>query len=116
MIKNYIYHNPKCSKSRKALELIKIHNLDVNIILYLKDTITKGMLKEILKLSGLSARDIIRSSEIQYIENNLDNPDFSEDEILAFIIKYPILLQRPILIFNNNAIIARPPENILKII
>lgn len=116
MIEAKLYHNPKCSKSRKALELIKIHNIDANIVLYLKEALTKDMLEEILNLSNLSARDIIRSNETEYKENNLDNPDLTHDEILDFILKYPKLLQRPIFIFNSNAVIARPPENILKII
>lgn len=111
-----LYHNPKCSKSRKALELLKKHKINIIQRLYLKETLTKDMLEEIISLSKLSARDIIRSSEVEYKENNLDNPNLTQDEILDFIIKYPKLLQRPIFIFNNTAIIARPPEDILKII
>ena len=60
------YHNPKCSKSRKALEIIENHNINTKVILYLKDRLTKSMLKEILDSSGLSARDIIRSNEKEY--------------------------------------------------
>jgi arsenate reductase len=74
------------------------------------------MLKEILDLSGLSVRDIIRSSEREYKENNLDNLNLTKNEILELILKYPKLLQRPVFIFNNRAIIGRPPENVLKII
>ena len=108
------YHNPKCSKSRKALEITQNHNINTKIILYLKDKLTKGMLKEILDSSGLSPRDIIRSNEKEYKENNLDN--LTKDEILELILKHPILLQRPIFVYNNKAIIARPPEDVLKII
>ena len=110
------YHNPKCSKSRKALEIIDTHNINTKTILYLKDKITKSMLKEILDLSGLSVRDIIRSSEREYKENNLDNLNLTKDEILKIILKHPILLQRPVFVFNNKAIIGRPPEDVLKII
>ena len=110
------YHNPKCSKSRKALEIIDTHNINTKVILYLKDKITKSMLKEILDSSGLSVRDIIRSNEIEYKENNLDNPNLTKDEILNLILKHPKLLQRPVFVFNNKAIIGRPPEDVLEII
>ena len=64
----------------------------------------------------LSVRDIIRSNEKEYKENNLDNLNLTLDEILEIIVKHPKLLQRPILVYNNNAIIGRPPEDILRII
>ena len=110
------YHNSKCSKSRKALEIIDAHNINTKIILYLKDKITKSMLNEILDSSGLSIRDIIRSNEKEYRENNLDNLNLTEDELLNLILKHPKLLQRPVFVFNNKAIIGRPPEDVLKII
>jgi len=110
------YHNPQCSKSRKALEIIENQNINTKVILYLKDKLTKSMLKQILDLSGLSVRDIIRSNEKEYKDNNLDNLNLSQDEILELIIKHPKLLQRPVLVYNNQAIIGRPPEDILRII
>ncbi len=110
------YHNPQCSKSRKALEIIENQNINTKVILYLKDKLTKSMLQQILDLSGLSVRDIIRSNEKEYKENNLDNLDLTQDDILELIVKHPKLLQRPVLIYNNKAIIGRPPEDILRII
>ena len=110
------YHNPKCSKSRKALEIIDTHNINTKVIFYLKDKITKSMLKDILDSSGLSIRDIIRSNEKEYKENNIDNLNLTKDELLDLILKYPKLLQRPVFVFNNKAIIGRPPEDVLKII
>ena len=110
------YHNPKCSKSRKALEIIQNQNINTKVILYLKDKLTKDMLREILDFSGLSVRDIIRSNEKEYKENNLDNLKLTKDEILELILKHPIMLQRPVFVFNNKAIIGRPPEDVLKII
>ena len=110
------YHNPQCSKSRQALEIIENQNINTKVILYLKDKLTKSMLKQILDLSGLSVRDIIRSNEKEYKDNNLDNLNLSQDEILELIIKHPKLLQRPVLVYNNQAIIGRPPEDILRII
>ena len=110
------YHNPQCSKSRKALEIIENQNINTKVILYLKDKLTKSMLKQILDLSKLSVIDIIRSNEKEYKDNNLDNLNLSQDEILELIIKHPKLLQRPVLVYNNQAIIWRPPEDILRII
>jgi len=110
------YHNPQCSKSRKALEIIQNQNINTKVILYLEDKLTKSMLKQILDLSKLSVRDIIRSSEKEFKDNNLDNFNLTLDEILDVIVKYPKLLQRPILVYNNNAIIGRPPEDVLRII
>ena len=110
------YHNPKCSKSRKALEIIESRNINTKVILYLKDKLTKSMLKEILDLSGLSARDIIRSNEKEYRENNLDSLDLTKAEILDLILEHPKLLQRPVFVHNNKAVIGRPPEDVLKII
>ena len=74
------------------------------------------MIKEILDLSELSVRDIIRSNEKEYKENNLDNLNLTQDDILNLIVKHPKLLQRPVLVYNNKAIIGRPPEDILRII
>jgi arsenate reductase len=110
------YHNPQCSKSRKALEIIQNQNINTKVILYLKDKLTKSMLKQILDLSQLSVRDIIRSNEKEYKENNLDKLDLTQDDILELIVKHPKLLQRPVLVYNNKAIIGRPPEDILRII
>ena len=110
------YHNPKCSKSRKALEIIESRNINTKVILYLKHKLTKSMLKEILDLSGLSARDIIRSNEKEYRENNLDSLDLTKAEILDLILEHPKLLQRPVFVHNNKAVIGRPPEDVLKII
>lgn len=111
-----LYHNPKCSKSKKALEILQNYNIQVKIILYLEEKLTKTMLNEIIDLSDLTVRDIIRSNEREYKDNNLDNNTLTHDEILQYILKFPKLLQRPIFVSNNKAIIARPPENILKII
>ncbi len=110
------YHNPQCSKSRKALEIIQNQNINTKVILYLEDKLTKSMLKQILDLSKLSVRDIIRSNEKEFKDNNLDNFNLTLDQILDVIVKHPKLLQRPILVYNNNAIIGRPPEDVLRII
>ncbi len=77
---------------------------------------SKIKLSEIIDISALPIRYFIRNNEPEYIENDLDNPALTDDELLNFIIKFPKILQRPIIKHNNKVIIARPPENILNIL
>ena len=111
-----IYHNPKCSKSRKALEIIKSKNIDPTIILYLVNKLTKAEVKNLITKLGLSVRDILRTEEDQYKKNNLKNENLSDDKLIELLIKFPKLLQRLIIVKNNKAAIGRPPENILNIL
>ena len=111
-----IYHNPKCSKSRKALEIIKSKNIEPIIILYLVNKLSKTEVKKLLSKLELSIRDILRTGEDEYKNNNLKNEKLSDDKLIEFLIKFPKLLQRPIVVKNNKAVIGRPPENILDIL
>ena len=108
-----IYHNPKCSKSRKALEIIKSKNIEPTIILYLANKLSKTEVKNLLAKLGLPIRDILRTGEDEYKNNNLNNENLDDDELIDFLIKFPKLLERPIVIKNSKAVIGRPPENIL---
>ena len=111
-----IYHNPKCSKSRKALEIIKSKNIEPIIILYLVNKLSKNEIKNLLSKLGLSIRDILRTEEDEYKNNNLKNENLSDDKLIDFLIRFPKLLQRPIVVKNNKAVIGRPPENILNLL
>lgn len=111
-----IYHNPKCSKSRKALEIIKSKNIEPIIILYLVNKLSKNEIKNLLSKLGLSIRDILRTGEDEYKNNNLKNENLSDDKLIDFLIRFPKLLQRPIIVKNNKAVIGRPPENILNLL
>ena len=111
-----IYHNPQCSKSRKALEIIKSKNIEPTIILYLKNKLSKNKVKNLLTKLGLSIRDILRTGEDEYKNNNLKNEKLSCDELIDFLIKFPKLLERPIVIKNNKAAIGRSSENILNLL
>ena len=108
-----IYHNPKCSKSRQALEIIKSKNIEPTIILYLKNKLSKTEVENLLTKLGLSIRDILRTEEDEYKKNNHKNKNLSDDKLIELLIKFPKLLQRPIVIKNSKAVIGRPPENIL---
>ena len=111
-----IYHNPRCSKSRKALEIIKRKNIEPTIILYLVNKLSKVEVKDLLSKLRLSIRDILRTEEDEYKKNNLKNENLSDDKLIKLLIKFPKLLQRPIVIKNSKAVIGRPPERILKIL
>ena len=111
-----IYHNPKCSKSRSALELIQQKQLTVEIIEYLKFPPHSKELADIIKKLGVTAREIIRKNEEPYKRLGLSNPKLNESELLEAISINPILLERPIVILNGKAALGRPLENIEKIL
>jgi len=111
-----IYHNPRCSKSRQTLELIEQQKIKPVVIEYLKTPPGKSELKHILKLLHLSAHDLLRKKESEYIELGLDNPDLSDDQIIDIMIKHPKLIERPIVVSDKGAAIGRPPEKVLEIL
>ena len=111
-----IYHNPKCSKSRKTLELLVKQGIKPDINEYLKTPPTVEKIKEILKKLGYAPRDLMRRKEAPYTEYNLDNPSLSDDNLIEFMIKHPVLIERPIVLANEKAAIGRPPEQVLKIL
>ncbi len=112
MNKITIYHNPRCSKSRKALEIIQNHHLNPVVIEYLKTPLSLEQLIELR--SHFDLCDFVRTTEpiFKDLELTLD----AEESILEAILKEPILMQRPIITFNGKAIIARSPEKLLALI
>jgi len=111
-----IYHNPRCSKSRQALELIRNHGEEPAVIEYLKTPPTREQLKETLRLLGISPRDLLRRGEEEYATLNLDNPQLSDEAIIDAMLAHPKLIERPIIIHDGKAIIGRPPEKVLEIL
>ena len=111
-----IYHNPKCSKSRKTLELLGEHGITPVIIEYLKFPPSAEKLKEILTQLGFSPRDLIRKKEAKYAECELDKPSLFDDELIDLMIKNPILIERPIVLTNGKAALGRPPGQVLEIL
>jgi arsenate reductase len=110
-----IYHNPSCSKSTEALQILQQNNQEPRIIEYLKNPPDELELNKIIKMPGISARDLIRTSEQAYIAANLEELS-TDEEIIEAICAQPILLQRPIVISGNQAVIGRPPIKVLEII
>ncbi|MEJ2116079.1 MAG: arsenate reductase (glutaredoxin) [Gammaproteobacteria bacterium] len=110
-----IYFNPKCSKCRMTLELLNENGTDPNIVEYLQNVPSKAELLNILSLLGISADHLLRKHETAYQEAGLSS-DSTENEILDAMMKFPILIERPIVVHNGKAAIGRPPENILEIL
>ncbi len=111
-----IYHNPRCSKSRRTLELLRRQGLEPAIIEYLKTPPDRDELSGILTLLGLSPRDLMRKKEEAYKANGLDAGDLSDDQLLDGLIEHPVLMERPVVLANGKAAIGRPPENVLEIL
>jgi arsenate reductase (glutaredoxin) len=111
-----IYHNPKCSKSRQTLELLGEKNITPTIIEYLKNPPTAEKLNEILSLLGIAPRDLMRKKENVYEELELGNPSLSDKDLIGFMVKHPILIERPIVVANGKAALGRPPEQVLDIL
>ncbi len=116
MSKVTIYHNPSCSKSRQTLALLQDNNIDAEIIQYLETPPSAEDLRHLIELLGLTARDTIRPGEQEYADQNLGEESLSEESLIQAIIQTPKLMQRPIVVANDKAVIGRPPENVLKII
>ena len=113
MKKITIYHNPRCSKSRKSIEILNSLNIKYNIIEYLKTPLGKGELTAILDKLKVEPIDIIRTNEEEFKLNDIKSND--RGELIELIIKYPKILQRPIISTDKKAVIGRPPENIKKL-
>ncbi len=113
MSKVKIYHNPKCSKSRETLDLIRGNGIEPEVIEYLKQPLTKSELKEILTMLKLPVKDMVRTKEALFkeIAPNLEN----ESETLGVLAKHPKLMERPIVVKGKKAIIGRPPEAVLSL-
>ena len=111
-----IYHNPRCSKSRQTLEILNKKKLDIDIIEYLKSPLDSNEIFNILKKLNYTARDLLRRGEDIYKNKNLSDKSLTDDFLIDMMSKNPILIERPIVVFNDKAVIGRPPEKVLEII
>ncbi len=111
-----IYHNPRCSKSRQALQLLHEHGVEPEVIEYLKSPPDKDTLKKILHQLQLSPRDLMRHKEQEYKDNHLDDPSLSEGELIEAMVKHPKLIERPLVITDKGIAIGRPPESVLEVL
>ncbi len=110
-----IYHNPRCTKSRQGLALLQNSGVDFEIIEYLKTPLTKDELKDLLQKLGIPASELIRKNEAIWKEQ-FKNKDLTEAELIDAMIEFPKLIERPIVVHGNTAVIGRPTENISAIL
>ena len=111
-----IFHNPRCSKSRQTLELLTERGIEPEIIRYLETPPTEQELKDILSALNLTPRELMRTQEKEYKEQGLNNPELSDEQLIAAMIATPKLIERPIVIANGKVALGRPPENVLSIL
>ena len=110
-----LYHNNRCAKSRQALKLLQNSGLKFDTIEYLKKPLTEKEIKNLLKLLQLNAENIIRKGELLYKEK-FATTNISENEWIKILANNPVLIERPILVKGNKAILARAPEKILELL
>ncbi len=110
-----IMHNNRCSKSRCALDFLEKKKIDIEIVEYLKTPLTEKEIRSLLKMLGLKAPDIVRKGE-DLFKQKFKNKKLTEAEWIKILAKNPVLIERPIIIKGNKAIVGRPPELVLDFI
>ena len=111
-----IYHNPRCSKSRETLKILTDNGHAPVVVEYLKTPPSAEEIQRLLDLLSMQARDLIRTGEAEYIQAGLDQPSISDQALIRAINAHPILLQRPIVVRDDRAVIGRPPEKVLELL
>ena len=110
-----IYHNPRWGKSRDSVRILEENNLEFTTVEYLKTPISRDGIVDILDMLDVPTIDLIRKTEKEYTENDISSID-NDEELIDMIVKFPKLMQRPIIVADQKAVIGRPPENILDIL
>lgn len=112
-----IYHNPRCSKSRDTLSLLKSNGIEPEVVLYLETPPDAQTIRQLLKMLNMgSARDLMRQKEDLYKSLNLNDTSLTEDRLIQVMVDNPKLIERPIVVANGKARIGRPPEDVLEIV
>lgn len=111
----FIFHNPRCGKSRAALALLTENGVQAEVIEYLKTPPTKAQLKAVLKKLGMKAEELIRKGEDIY-KQQYAGKSLNDDQWLDAMIAHPILIERPIFVKGDKAVVGRPPERVLELL
>lgn len=111
-----IYHNPRCSKSRETLKLLKDRGIEPVVVEYLKTPPSAAELEDILAKLGLEPRQLLRKKEAPYAELNLADPGLDRAALIDAMVRHPVLIERPIVLAQDKAAIGRPPESVLSIL
>lgn len=115
MSKFTIYHNPRCTKSRQTLQLLREHGVEPEIVEYLKDPPSRTQLRQIVRALGIPARDLIRRKEKLFAEVGDADTRYSDTAAVNLLADHPRLIERPIVVRGDKAAIGRPPENVLEL-
>lgn len=111
-----LYHNPRCSKSREALALLESKGVKPDVVLYLETPPSSGELADLLRKLGITARELLRTKEAEYAELGLQETTLSDSALIDAMIKHPRLIERPIAVVGERAVIGRPPEALLALL
>ena len=111
-----LYHNPRCSKSRSTLQLLEDRGVQPTLVRYLETPPTAEQLRDLLSKLGISARQLLRTGEDEYRELNLANTALSDADLIDAMAAHPRLIERPILVAGDRAVIGRPLENVLELL
>ncbi len=114
-MKPKLYHNPRCSKSRQALALIREHGIDVDVVEYMKSPLPRAQMQELLRKLGFGPRDLIRKFEAEFKSAGVTD-ETSDDELLDLMLAHPKIIQRPVIEVGEQALVGRPPERILELL
>lgn len=111
-----IFHNPRCSKSRAAMELLTDKGIEADVVKYLETPPSRETIEQILVLLDMQPRDLMRKGEAEYSDNNLSDESLTRDQLVDALVNFPKLIERPIVVANGKAAIGRPIENIINIL
>ena len=111
-----VYHNPRCSKSRAAMEYLEENGIEAEVVKYMDSPPDANDIKELLSMLGMSPRELMRKHEKVFKEAGLDDPTFTDDELIEAMAQCPSLIERPIVVNNGKAVLARPPETVQDIL
>ncbi len=111
-----LYHNPKCSKSRQALQLLQNQGLEPHIVEYLKDPPSEATLRDLLKMLKRSPLELMRQKNSLFKELGLDQKRDDEEALITAMLTHPKLIERPIFVHQGQARIGRPPQDVLQIL
>ncbi|MGH9933956.1 MAG: arsenate reductase family protein [Nitrososphaerales archaeon] len=105
-----VYHNPRCVTCRRSIERLKVNRVEFELQDFFKDKLTKQEIVSLLKMAGISVKDALRKKDKMYKALKLDKKQYSDNELIVFMEKYPGLILRPIMVKDNRAVIANKPE------
>lgn len=109
-----IWHNPRCSKSRETMSILESRGAETEVVKYLEEKLSVQSIKEVLKKLGISARELMRTKEEEYKSLGLKD-EKDEEKLIEAMVEHPKLIERPIVIKGNKAVLGRPPEKVLEL-